>query len=82
MKSNFLLRKIATVAFRRKHNQYNLSKKSWNPLYDKDFSFLCFLMKMLLKGVVFFQKIRLYLIFLLRFRSTGNGKCLFLCLSA
>lgn len=28
MKSNFLLRKIATVAFRRKHNQYNLSKKA------------------------------------------------------
>ena len=26
MKSNFPLRKIATVAFRRKHNQYNLSK--------------------------------------------------------
>lgn len=28
MKSNFPLRKIATVAFRRKHNQYNLSKKA------------------------------------------------------
>lgn len=28
MKSNFPLRKIATVAFRREHNQYNLSKKA------------------------------------------------------
>lgn len=50
--------------------------------FFKNFSFPCFLMKMLLKGVVFFQKIRLYLIFLLRFRSIGNGKYLFLCLSA
>ena len=44
------LREIVTAVFRRKHTNENFNKRKRKILYyDKDFRFLCFLMKMPLR---------------------------------